>query len=59
MGPQHATTLNSYPTHANMIAAANGSTPAHLAYFSTNPVRKSNNKKKFQCFIFFCQIRVV
>jgi hypothetical protein len=30
--------LNSYAPHANMIAAVNGSTPAHLAYFQPNSV---------------------
>ena len=38
MGQPHPTQLNSYPPHANMMAAVNGSTPAHLAYYPTNPV---------------------
>jgi len=39
-GPQHPATLNSYAPHANMLAAVNGSTQTHLAYFTTNPVLK-------------------
>lgn len=39
-GQQHTTTLNSYTQHANMIAAVNGSTQTHLAYFPTNSVLK-------------------
>ena len=41
---QHPVTLNSYPSHPNMIAAVNGSTPTHLPYFSPNPVRDFNDK---------------
>lgn len=35
-GQSHSTTLNSYPP--NMLAAVNGSTQTHLAYFPANPV---------------------
>ncbi|CAF3497381.1 unnamed protein product [Rotaria sp. Silwood1] len=35
-GQPHATTLNSYPPHGNILAPAIGSTPTHLAYFPTN-----------------------
>jgi hypothetical protein len=37
-GQQHSTTLNSFIPHANMLAAVNGSTQTHLAYFQANPV---------------------
>ena len=37
-GQQHAVTLNSYGPHPNMLAAVNGSTQTHLAYYQTNPV---------------------
>jgi hypothetical protein len=39
-GQHHTATLNSYTPHANMLAAVNGSTQPHLAYFPANPVVK-------------------
>jgi hypothetical protein len=38
MGHPHAASLNTYGQHPNMLGTMNGSTPAHLAYFSGNPV---------------------
>ena len=38
MGHPNAASLNSYIQHPNMLATMNGTTPTHMAYYSTNPV---------------------
>lgn len=37
-GQSHMTTLSSYAPNGNMLAAVNGSTQTHLAYFPATPV---------------------
>jgi hypothetical protein len=52
-GQQHSTTLNSFIPHANMLAAVNGSTQTHLAYFQANPVFKKIKMIFFMLRFFF------
>jgi len=49
---QHPPTLN-YVPHANILAAVNGSTQTHLAYFQSNPVIKQESKCFVYCFFRF------